>query len=248
MKKCHYCAEEIQDGAIKCKHCGEWLNNDLPTNNPKKILETKRIASSDTEFYYWRTLVYSVISLVLIFSAITWLFDGFDENYIAPLLWIIALASLTGILVTNFIRGLKSSSELTEEDRNKYNGLEGWLTLVILGLIVGLGYNMLYFLEIFNGSSSNDSMIFDIVIGIVFVVFNAFVIYLFFTKKRIFPVWYIAFLIINAVLNFLAFFLVGENTTETANISEDAGKSILAAIIWVPYMLKSKRVKATFTK
>ena len=64
-KNCPFCGKEIKSVAIKCKHCGEWLNNDDSATYSKSSEEAKPHIINDTNSTQ-QSIVIAVIIVVLV--------------------------------------------------------------------------------------------------------------------------------------------------------------------------------------
>lgn len=163
---------------------------------------------------------------------------------------------------------IEPSKKIDNSNISKYKGLSGWLTIVLLGLIITGLYNAYNFFDTLNSLNGGDFAVYanrtsqyynpdllfliksEMMVSLVIAVSSAYLIYIFSKAKKSFPKLVSIFWVITALwILFDTFYAqsianIPVDTLEEANT--EAGRTFVYAIIWVSYMAKSKRVKATF--
>lgn len=157
---------------------------------------------------------------------------------------------------------------MSNEDRD-LQGIGGWLILVAIGIVITpfrLGLLMVQtYPEIFTSGAwealtTEGSGVYspfwapfilgEILVNSIMLLAWLYIAYLFFSKKAALPKWYIGLAVFGLVFviadAFAIRLVVSDAPIFDADIVRELMRSLITVVIWVPYMLVSKRVKATF--
>ncbi len=150
-------------------------------------------------------------------------------------------------------------------------GLSGWLILVAIGLFITPIRLMMFLNATFPPIFSNGTwevlttpgnapyhplwgplLISEMVINFLFIAVCVYLLVLFFYKSSRFPKVYVAFLLANLVFiaaDALAVKIVmPEQPLLDGDTAREFGRAVIGAMIWIPYMFSSKRVRNTFVR
>lgn len=148
-------------------------------------------------------------------------------------------------------------------------GLGGWLVLVCIGLFFTIGQNLLLILQTFvpifrdgtwQALTTPGSEVYhplwmpliglEIIWNCTIIAWSIHLLVLFFRKSRRFPLRFIVFPVASAgfiVLDAALFRLVDPETPMfDSETLRELSRSVIYGLIWIPYMLRSVRVKNTF--
>ncbi|GFO75322.1 hypothetical protein BPLS_P2480 [Bathymodiolus platifrons methanotrophic gill symbiont] len=153
----------------------------------------------------------------------------------------------------------------------KLSGLSGWLILVGIGVVFSpirlLATYYLLFPPIFTDGTwevlttpGTDAynplwgplLIGEIVYNSLIILVSVYLIYLYFSKHHLFPKVYIAIVAISLIFipldAWVTTFVLPDEPMFDPETTKEFSRTLIAGLIWVPYMLVSKRVKATFVE
>ena len=163
---------------------------------------------------------------------------------------------------------VKNTTE--DSDSKDLKGLGGWLSIVGLSLfflVFNLLNNIYTDVSLFNDGTVDSAneviqgysglLTFEIIGNIALLALAIYTLYLYFKKKVKFPKYYIYLLIANVIFVFVDYFMMSsatvyDDTTRQviddtlSGMTTDMWQVVISSVIWISYMKKSKRVKATF--
>ena len=157
------------------------------------------------------------------------------------------------------------------EQNKEYKGLGGWLILVGIGVVIAPIKLLVTTVPVFNPIFTDGTwevlttvgtdayspiwaplLISEIIYNIAMFIALLYLVFLFFSKHYRFPVIYIIILVIPLLFIpldawFVTLALPNEPMFDPET-SKEFFRVLLTGLIWVPYMLISKRVKVTFVE
>lgn len=154
---------------------------------------------------------------------------------------------------------------------NKLKGLGGWLILVGIGVVINPirllvtlvpTYKQIFETGAWEALTVENSefynpyfsslLIGEITYNTIIIVTSTYLIYLFCSKHYLFPKLYIGIVAVSLIFIPLDAWVVTKVFPGEPIFNPDATKefikTFLSGIVWIPYMLVSKRVKATFVE
>lgn len=162
----------------------------------------------------------------------------------------------------------KDVTEKDSNENNELNGLDGWLVLVGIGLVLApllilknIVETLLAYVDLFVqisaeyeltsvGERLRALMIGEVIVQSILLLASVLLIFLFFKKHYLFPRVYMAVLLSALVLigldALIMYRFIAAEDMDITNVMTLLGRTLLQCLIWIPYMLMSKRVKNTF--
>lgn len=151
----------------------------------------------------------------------------------------------------------------------EYEGLRGWLILIMLGLVlrailyakaIVIDHAVTWNATKWNtltvpGASSYDplwapTLLVELSFAIVFFVLSILAFILMLQKRFIFPKVMISFFVLILIFKFIDVAMVNQIPfmvkEQNGKFDDDLVRVIVQAVVWIPYFVVSKRVKATF--